>query len=207
MAKMKFDNSVTPEINSISIPTSSGGSEFGLGTDGQTLKTNGTSIYWGDNSYNDLTDKPTIVTYTAGTNVSISADNKISSSVPSNYLNKSSTSSNILSGNIQVGSASLNVVNAYLHIRNVGDNSITGAKVNGACFSVNGDGTASFQHKKYNDSGGGAKNSAILRFSNLGLQFAVNSGDGSSPTEDMYKQVAMIDDINSAIVSTLNANY
>lgn len=103
-----------------------------------------------------------------------------------NYL---PLSGGTLTGKIQIGDYTSNIANAILHIRNVAS-PITGAKVNGACYSVNSDGTASLQHKTYNDSGGGAKNAAVLRMSNQGLQFAVNTGSTASPTEDMYKEIA-----------------
>ena len=38
----------TIQINKIKAPTTSGGTTYGLGTAGQVLKTNGTSVYWGD---------------------------------------------------------------------------------------------------------------------------------------------------------------
>lgn len=113
-----------------------------------------------------------------------------------NYINKTSTGTNVIKGKFQVGEYTDNITNAYLHIRNVGSSSVTGYAVNGACFSVNGDGTASFQHKTYNDQGTGAKNSAILRFSNKGIQFAVNTGSGASPTEDMFKKVLTEGDVD-----------
>ena len=94
-----------------------------------------------------------------------------------------------LSGKIQIGDATSNIANAILHIRKV-TSSVTGKLVNGACYSVNGDGTASLQHKTYNDDGSGAKNSAVLRLSNQGIQFAINTGAGSTPTEDMYHELA-----------------
>ena len=37
----------TMQTNKVLAPTSSGGSTYGLGTDGQVLKTNGTTVYWG----------------------------------------------------------------------------------------------------------------------------------------------------------------
>lgn len=119
----------------------------------------------------------------------------------SNFLNKTSTAINVLKGRIQIGSASDNIPNAILHIRNVGTNSITGASVNGACYSVNADGTATLQHKTYDNNGNNAKNAAILRMSNQGLQFAVNTGNSSSPTEEMYKNIATVDYVDSKIPS------
>lgn len=38
----------TIQINKIKAPTTSGGTTYGLGTAGQVLKTNGTSVYWGE---------------------------------------------------------------------------------------------------------------------------------------------------------------
>lgn len=108
------------------------------------------------------------------------------------YLDKTNTGTEILQGKIQVGNNTTNTTNAFLHIRKV-TSPVTGASVNGACFAVNGDGTASFQHKTYNDDGTGAKNSAVLRFSNQGIQFAINTGGSTSPTEAMYKDLATID--------------
>lgn len=114
------------------------------------------------------------------------ADTKLSKS----EVNASGISTT--NGRITVGNNTTSTTNAFLHIRQV-TNSITGKDVNGACFAVNGDGTASFQHKTYNNDGSGAKNTAILRFSNQGIQFAINTGTGASPTEAMYKELATID--------------
>ena len=49
------------EITSILAPTTSGGTTYGVGSDGQVLKSNGTSVYWGtDNSGSGgLTSLPT----------------------------------------------------------------------------------------------------------------------------------------------------
>lgn len=132
--------------------------------------------------------------YTAGGNVTITDDNVINVTIPAKYLDKTATGVQELAGSLKVGSHTTNVVNAYLHVRKVAS-SITGYSVNGACFSVNGDGTASFQHKIYDNNGNNAKNSAVLRFSNKGLQFGINSTSGASPAESDYKNVAMVDDI------------
>lgn len=122
------------------------------------------------------------------------------------YLDKTSTARNDIAGQVYVGSCSTNVGNAYTHLRQV-TSSITGTPYNGASFAVSFDGTASFQHKTFTTSAaGGARNAAVLRFygtqngvnSTGKLQFAVNNGSASTPTEDMYKDVAMVDDIPSA---------
>lgn len=109
-----------------------------------------------------------------------------------------------LSGKIQIGDALKNnsIANAILHIRKV-TNSVTGSLVNGACYSVNGDGTATLQHKTYNEDGTGAKNAAILRLSNQGLQFAINTGSSASPSEDMYKEIATQEYVDT-IVGKIN---
>lgn len=124
------------------------------------------------------------------------------------YLDKTSTTKQTTKAAIQVGDHTTNIANAYLHMRKVSATS-TGSTVNGACFSVNGDGTASFQHKIYNSDGTGAKNAAILRFYGKAtgegkLQFAVNTGTGASPTEDMYEDVAMQKDVPVMEVSNVD---
>ena len=115
-----------------------------------------------------------------------------------NYLNKNDTGTSILKGKIQIGDYTSNITNAILHIRKV-TSPITGKAVNGACYSVNSDGTASLQHKIYNDDGTGAKNSAVLRMSNQGIQFAINTGSGATPTEDMYKELATQEYVDSKL--------
>lgn len=124
------------------------------------------------------------------------------------FLDKSSTGISVISGKLQVGNNTTNTTNAYLHIRNVGTSNITGKKVNGACFSVNGDGTASFQHKIYNDDGSNARNAAVMRFYGKDdktgkIQFAVNTGTASTPTEAMYKDLATVDDVNSIVAEKI----
>lgn len=108
----------------------------------------------------------------------------------SKFLDKTNTGVNTLNGKIQIGdSTHLEITNAILHVRKV-SSPVTDKEVNGACFSVNGDGTATLQHKTYNsDALDGAKNSAVLRMSNKGLQFAVNTGSTASPAEKDYKNV------------------
>ena len=124
-----------------------------------------------------------------------------------NYLNKNDTGTSILKGKIQIGDYTSNITNALLHIRKV-SSSITGKSVNGACYSVNSDGTASLQHKIYNDDGSGAKNSAVLRMSNQGIQFAINTGSGATPSEDMYKELATQEYVDGKIgnIDTLLAS-
>lgn len=134
----------------------------------------------------------------------------LTSASMTNYLNKKDTGTSILKGKVQVGDKDLNIVNAFSHIRNIGNStSVTGFKVNGATFSVNGDGSASFQHKSYNDDGTGVNNRAVLRFygkeDKTGkLQFAVNSTTGSTPAESDYKDVLLSDSVQSYAKSGSN---
>lgn len=143
---------------------------------------------------------------TSGTSVGdITVDGKIKTLyIPSTYLDKSYTGRNQISGQIYVGDLDTNVNNAFTHQRNVDSYSsqnVTGTPYNGATFAVGSDGSANFQHKTYTTtSGGGAKNAAVLRFygttTKTGkIQFAVNTGTAATPTEDMYKDVAMVEDI------------
>lgn len=49
------------KINKLYLPTSSGGSTYGLGSSGQVLKTNGSTIYWGsDNNSNNVTQSSSL---------------------------------------------------------------------------------------------------------------------------------------------------
>lgn len=52
------------------------------------------------------------------------------------------------------------------------------------------DGTAAFMQKTYDSKGGSARNAAVLRFSEKGIQFAVNTGSATTPSEAMYKELA-----------------
>lgn len=127
------------------------------------------------------------------------------------YLNKNTTTANVFKARFQIGEYKDNIANAFTHIRNVGDTSITGKVVNGAAFSVNMDGTASFMHKLYDDNGTNARNAAVLRFygdtdKSGKLQFAINTGDASTPTEDMFKTVAFMEDILPLLTSSRNVN-
>lgn len=132
----------------------------------------------------------------------------VDSVIPStdDFISKKFTGTNILNGKIQIGDKDSAITNAILHIRNVGSSSITGKNVNGACYSVNSDGTASLQHKTYNDDGSGAKNTAVLRMSNKGIQFAINTGSGATPSETDYQELATqkyVDDVVGDIESLL----
>lgn len=53
--------------NKLVVPTTSGGSTYGVGTSGQILKSNGTTSYWGNET-----------TYSAGTGINIASDGTIS---------------------------------------------------------------------------------------------------------------------------------
>ena len=54
------------QITSISAPTSAGGTTYDTGTDGQVLKSNGTSIYWGTDN-----NSGTVTKVTAGTGLKV----------------------------------------------------------------------------------------------------------------------------------------
>lgn len=114
------------------------------------------------------------------------------------FLDKTASGKNVLAGSLQVGDHTKDIANAYLHMRKV-TAPITGKNVNGASFGVNADGTAAFFQKTYNNDGTGAKNAAVLRFSGKGLQFAVNTGSASSPTDEMYKEIATQEYVQEAI--------
>ena len=63
----------TMQAKIIKAPTSSGGTTYGTGSNGQVLKTNGTSIYWGPDEGNTYTAQTTSIgSASAGT--AISAD-------------------------------------------------------------------------------------------------------------------------------------
>lgn len=94
-----------------------------------------------------------------------------------------------LTGRIQIGNADNNsITNAFLHQR------FANNTWNGACFAINGDGTASFQHKIYGDRFTSARNDAILRFSYNGLQFG-KAASGNVAESD-YKNVVLEPDLD-----------
>ncbi|CAJ0592318.1 unnamed protein product [Cylicocyclus nassatus] len=153
-------------------------------------------------------EKGSVVTVTPSRNsgekiADITVDNTTKSLyISSNYLDKSYSGENKLSGKVTVGSCSTNVNNAYLHQRNVSSYNgiVSGTPYVGACFAINSDGSAGFFHKTYSDANGnGARNSAILRFFGVRdkeggkLQFGTNAT--GNVAESDYKTVAMIDDI------------
>ena len=45
-----INNGQKVKTNKIEAPTSSGGSTYGAGSNGQVLKSNGTNVYWSDES-------------------------------------------------------------------------------------------------------------------------------------------------------------
>lgn len=155
-------------------------------------------------SYSDLSDAPSIPKKVSDLDDGM------------NYLDKTSKSKNIIEGPIkvdvppisgggaiQVGDFATGSNNAFLHVRNLDGKSITGYNIVGMCCAVNFDGTATFQYKKYdNDKGSNPKNMAVFRFSNKGVQFAVNTGSGNSPDESMYKKVLLEDDLGDFAKAT-----
>lgn len=48
--KVNIGHDTPFQVNKIKAPTSSGGSTYGLGTNGQVLKTNGTNVYWANDN-------------------------------------------------------------------------------------------------------------------------------------------------------------
>ena len=59
----------TKKLDVLNIPTSSGGTTFGPGSNGQILKSNGTTVYWASDNNSD-TWRPVMVN---GTSVATSA--------------------------------------------------------------------------------------------------------------------------------------
>ena len=53
-----FKDSKVVQLNTLKVPTAAGGSTYGAGTSGQVLKTNGTTVYWG-NDNNTVYTHPT----------------------------------------------------------------------------------------------------------------------------------------------------
>ena len=45
-----FKDSKVVQLNTLKVPTAAGGSTYGAGTNGQVLKTNGTTVYWGSDN-------------------------------------------------------------------------------------------------------------------------------------------------------------
>jgi hypothetical protein len=45
----------TVKLDVLNIPTTSGGTTFGPGSNGQVLKSNGTTVYWGTDNNSDIT--------------------------------------------------------------------------------------------------------------------------------------------------------
>lgn len=46
--KIIFDKTVTPQMSSLSAPSSKGSSDYGVGNSGQVLTSDGENIYWGN---------------------------------------------------------------------------------------------------------------------------------------------------------------
>lgn len=77
---MTFDTDVTLnaakvlKINTINLPTASNGTTYGPGTNGQVMKSNGTTVYWASDSNSDVNVKQTNRTTNATYNVLFSVD-------------------------------------------------------------------------------------------------------------------------------------
>ena len=63
----------TVKLDTLNIPTASGGTTFGPGTSGQVLKSNGTTVYWASDSNSDTKVTQTITTTNASYRVLFSA--------------------------------------------------------------------------------------------------------------------------------------
>jgi len=62
------------KINTINLPTASSGTTYGPGTNGQVMKSNGTTVYWASDSNSDVNVKQTNRTTNATYNVLFSVD-------------------------------------------------------------------------------------------------------------------------------------
>lgn len=154
-------------------------------------------------SYNDLSNKPSVDGAAWGKITGTLSNQTDLNNALNDKLSLSKTSTQTMNGALYIGSATSNVGNAYTHQRKV-TSPITGANVNGVAFAVAATGEASFQHKTYNDSGGGAKNDAVLRFWKDHIQFASNTGSSATPTEDMYKELATQEYVDNRIPAVGN---
>lgn len=74
-------SSGTLKVRTVNAPTTSGGSSYGAGTDGQVLKSNGTTIYWGNSGGSSALYKHQITIYTDYYDFDITVVNTISSAM------------------------------------------------------------------------------------------------------------------------------
>lgn len=58
--KIIFDKTVTPQMSSLSAPSSKGGSDYGVGNSGQVLTSDGENIYWGNAAAGSSTNFGTV---------------------------------------------------------------------------------------------------------------------------------------------------
>lgn len=78
----------TLKINTVSAPTSSGGTEYGTGDSGQVLKSNGTTVYWASDS-NSTNVRQYTTTTDAYYPVILAYDDSLPSSYETQYVRKS----------------------------------------------------------------------------------------------------------------------
>lgn len=74
-------SSGTLKVRTINAPTTSGGSSYGAGTDGQVLKTNGSTVYWGNSGSSLTLYKHQITIFTDIYDFDITVVNTISSAM------------------------------------------------------------------------------------------------------------------------------
>lgn len=58
--KIIFDKTVTPQMSSLSVPSSKGSSDYGVGNSGQVLTSDGENIYWGNAAAGSSTNFGTV---------------------------------------------------------------------------------------------------------------------------------------------------
>lgn len=75
----------TLQVTKIKAPTTSGGTTYGVGTNGQVLKSNGTSTYWGSDTSSDLRARQTL--YSTNANHPLLMSNAQTSSTTENIDN------------------------------------------------------------------------------------------------------------------------
>lgn len=135
---MTFDTDVTLnaakvlKINTINLPTASSGTTYGPGTNGQVMKSNGTTVYWASDSNSDTNVKQTnttgnanysvLLSYTANTTTEKTEQARKNSTV---YVNTStgqlySKSKPVIIGEYSASSAPSSPVTGQLWLKDAG---------------------------------------------------------------------------------------
>ena len=148
-----FKDSKVVQLNTLKVPTAAGGSTYGAGTNGQVLKTNGTTVYWGSDNNTHYESKTVVANSTTSSaettanlgNGQVYLNHVENNGVKTTHLisgDGATTVSATTDGTIIIHSTDTNTV--YTHPTTSGNKHIPSGGSSGQILRWSSDGTATW---------------------------------------------------------------